>query len=282
MREREAVITEAHGWRDGRDEIMLFAEEAGLEYVPRQGRSLSKIMQEEKAEKVVVWEASGPVLHYRGMKWYYHPSMAKTRIAVARKGGYDPMLKAMDLEKGKKVLDCTLGLGSDAVVASWAVGPQGRVVGTEASRLVAAMVRWGLAKAHGYPVWLIEAMQRIEVVWADHLDYLKSQKTSSFDVVYFDPLFRCPVASSSAMAPLRVLGKGEPLSTAAIKEAIRVAKERVVIKERKGSKEFERLGVDEVFEGKSSRLAYGIIYSRSKDLSSGLGEKELMESKGEA
>lgn len=46
-------------------------------------------------------------------------------------GEKEPMLRAAYLSEGDTFLDCTLGLGSDAIIASMAVGETGSVVGIE-------------------------------------------------------------------------------------------------------------------------------------------------------
>lgn len=46
------------------------------------------------------------------------------------------MVEAMDLKPKMSVLDCTLGLGTDATVASYIVGENGKVVGLESATLI--------------------------------------------------------------------------------------------------------------------------------------------------
>lgn len=45
------------------------------------------------------------------------------------------MLRAAGLSEGDTFLDCTLGLGSDAIIASMAVGETGSVIGIEKTAL---------------------------------------------------------------------------------------------------------------------------------------------------
>ena len=42
-----------------------------------------------------------------------------------KKENADPFIEATQLTKGKKLLDCTFGLGSDSITASYIVGEQG-------------------------------------------------------------------------------------------------------------------------------------------------------------
>jgi hypothetical protein len=80
----------------------------------------------------------------------------------------------------------------------------------------------------------------------------------SVDIVYFDPMFRRPVLSSSALRPLRSQAEERPLSEAAVREAVRVARRRVVLKDHRDSGEFERLGFVRR-RVSSSKVAYGVI-----------------------
>ena len=81
----------------------------------------------------------------------------------------------------------------------------------------------------------------------------------SYDAVYFDPMFRRPVHESEGMNALRVLADARALTAEVIAEARRVARRRVVMKERQGSREFARLGFTDLAGGKYSRIAYGVM-----------------------
>ncbi|MGE5404149.1 MAG: class I SAM-dependent methyltransferase [Candidatus Saccharibacteria bacterium] len=240
------------------DEILEFASEAGAVYVPRNNKSLDKLMNEHTVPRIIVWEPEGPVLYTNNQRFFYHPSMGKTRAAHLRKGKPDVMVEAMALEAGMSVLDCTMGLGADALVASYVVGPAGRVLAVESSRLIMAIVKCGIRKHTQGPIWLDEALRRIEIINAHHFSILKQQSDKSFDVVYFDPMFEKPVSSSAGISPMRSLANYDKLSIESWQEAKRVARHRVVVKERQDSMEFDRLNVDEIIGGKSSTIAYGV------------------------
>jgi hypothetical protein len=71
-------------------------------------------------------------------------------------------------------------------------------------------------------------------------------------------MFRRGYHRSNAINAIRPLAEHEPLNTGIIKEALRVAKYRVVLKESTTSPEFDRLQCSSVKGGKYSPLAYGI------------------------
>jgi len=242
------------------DDAILMAKSLGLEVVPRERRPISALQAQYDAAGVIVWQDNGPVLHLAGQKFFFHPSMAKARISMLRKGLiHDPMLTAMDINEGDSILDCTLGLGADAIVAAFATGSGGRVTGLEKSPVLATMVAYGLAHYLTEMKSLQMAMQNIKVVNTEHGEYLAALPDTAYDVIYFDPMFRQPVNASTGIKPLRLLADGSPLELASIQQAVRVAQKRVVIKERNGSTEFERLGCTRVIGSASSPVAYGII-----------------------
>lgn len=252
-----ATLPQAGGEPDADFRQML--QESGIAYAPRNRKSLARLAAENDAQAVLVWQPDGPVLYHGQEKVFFHPSMAKVRLAAYRNLGVpDPMVKAMRLEEDDAVLDCTLGLGADAVVAAF-FARRGRVVGIEASLPVSCTVKWGMKNYHSSMKWLEEAVHKVEVYHADHLGYLKKLPAQGFDIVYFDPMFRKPLLSSQAISPLRRYACSEPLRIEAIREACRVARKRVVIKERKDSGELERLGCQQVVGSENNRIGFGII-----------------------
>jgi 16S rRNA (guanine1516-N2)-methyltransferase len=101
-------------------------------------------------------------------------------------------------------------------------------------------------------------MKRIKVHADDHTQFLSRQPDKSFDIVYFDPMFRVKVEASTGIHILHALADPHPLSESAVREAVRVAKKRVILKERYHSNEFQRLGFQKVGGGATS-IAYGFI-----------------------
>ena len=203
---------------------------------------------------------------------FFHPSMALLRLINLQREEKDRYLRATALAQGDVVLDATLGLASDALISSWAIGKEGRVVGLESSPALSLLNRHGLEQLSSAPVphvqseekaraWLSlkEAARRIEVCWTDHLDFMRNQPDCSFDVVYFDPMFRRTRTQSAAIQPLHTWANRRPLTPEVIFEACRITRKRVVIKERKGSGEFERLGFTLFPGGTYSQVDYGII-----------------------
>lgn len=237
-----------------------FLQESGITFVPRRRKSLETLAAENRAGGVIVWLADGPVLNIVNQeKFFFHPSMAKNRIASFRKfGTVDPLVWACDLKEKDSFLDCTLGLGADAIVAAY-FSKGGKVVGLESSFPIAQVVKWGMKLYHSQMNWLNDAIKRIEVVNADHIQYLEEFDDNSFDIVYFDPMFRSPLLQSQAIAPLRLMADHRELQKNSIAEACRVARKRVVVKEMVYSSEFERLGLKMMSHSPHNKIAFGIV-----------------------
>lgn len=236
-----------------------FIQDSGFPYIERKRQSLDELMRSHQADAIVVCYRQGPVLYSGHDKFFFHPSMAKNRLAAYRKNGTaDPFIAACQLEPNDTLLDCTLGLGADAIVASYFT-PEGRVVGVEATPAIALVVKWGMKLYSSSMKWLNDAVHRIEVFNCEHSEYLKSLDSDSFDVVCFDPMFRRPLLKSQAISPLRALANAEPLDRETISEACRVARKRVVIKELASGTELQRLGCETIIGSKHRKIAFGVI-----------------------
>jgi len=201
----------------------------------------------------------------------FHPSMAIIRLINLLRGGSDRYLEATQLKAGDTLIDATLGLGTDALVGAWAVGDNGSVLAIEQSPILAAFVHDGLnhfteiipnaKNKEKQEVWaaLVRASRRIEVRSGEHCEYLKRLPSRSVNVVYFDPMFRNTIKKSDSIMPLHRWSNHNPVDQETILEACRVARNRVVLKERKDSLEFRRLGFDILFGGWYSPVDYGVI-----------------------
>lgn len=256
----KAIVTTE---RKCREESVALAQELSarlqIDYVERHKESVGKLMEKYAVEAVLVAYPQELKLNSSAGEMFFHPNMSQLRVKNLRKGEKDHMSEAMGLQEGMSVLDCTLGFGADAIVASFGVGENGRVVGVESSPLIAAVTGHGLQHflPGNYPLY--GAMRRIEVVNMDYLDYLRQQPDNAYDVVYFDPMFRKPLTASNGISPLRSVANHAALSVEAVEEAKRVARSRVVMKEANGSEEFARLGFEKIMGGKYSKVHYGVM-----------------------
>lgn len=227
-------------------------------FVPREQSSLDKLRERFSLNVIAVATKRGPRLEMPGGSFFFHPSMAALRMKNVNDGLLDHMVAAMQLRPGMTVLDCTLGLGTDAIIASHI--SNGGVTGLEASPLLAYVTAWGLQHpAVELPEVLRQAMRSINVRNCNYDEYLHAQPDNAYDVVYFDPMFSNPIWGSSNMRPLRWLAERTSLVEETLIQAKRVARHRVVIKTAVVDNLFSNLGVDELAGGKYSRVKYGIL-----------------------
>lgn len=235
------------------------AAQLSLPYVLRGTLSADELRARYGVSCLLVARQGGLRLETPEGELFFHPNMSHLRVKNLRKGQRDNMAAAMGLRPGMSVLDGTLGFGADAIVASFVTGEKGCVVGIESSPLIEAVVREGLAHFAGENAVMTAAMRRIETHCADALAFLRAQPAKSFDVVYFDPMFRHPLLASENLNPLRYAADHRAATPELIAEARRVARHRVVMKETSKSGEFARLGFPEVVGGKYSPVHYGVL-----------------------
>lgn len=239
------------------------AQLTGGTYVPRGNMSLSKMADRYQANEIlVVLQGRARLYRKHAEQLEFHPSMGFIRAKRVLAGESDPMLDAGAVRQGDTILDCTAGLGTDALVFSIAAGPTGRTIACESSLPIYALLAEGMSHYESKLPEVDEAFRRIELHHAHHLDLLRSLPDNSCDTVYFDPMFREPMMDSSAIQPLRDYANPSALDIESIEEAKRVARKRIVMKEKRGSAEFTRLGFD-VLDRANAKTLYGVIHVES-------------------
>lgn len=240
-------------------QAQALAQKFNKKFVTRNNLSLERLKQDNNVDNILIFTKDGLKAHTSQGDLFFHLNMAQLRILNLNRNQKDHMVEAMDLKPKMSVLDCTLGLGTDATVASYIVGENGKVVGLESATLIYLITKYGLANFNHDNIAINHSLRRIESFNLHYLDYLKAQGDNSFDIVYFDPMFRKPIQDSANFKPMRAIANMEQLQSKALVEALRVAKKRVVIKETKDSMEFERLNISQIYGGKYSSVSYGVI-----------------------
>lgn len=236
---RLAVTTSFHPTPEALDSARDAAARRALPFQPRATRSLAEVAFAAGADALLVLGRHAS-LWVGGAEQRWHPGMGALRarrLVLGERVTGDSFLEAARLRPGDAVLDGTLGVGADALVAATAVGEGGRVVGLESSPLLAAWAGEGFARLPG------AAAARVEVISADHAAWLMSAPDRSFDVVVFDPMFRHPRAAAPGFDLLRRLGDARPLSRVALDRARRVARRGVLVKDATPGWDLARLGL---------------------------------------
>ncbi len=253
-----AATCNKNGTRKLERQARSWALQLGVPYVERyENGSLDAMLQDFQLDALLIAGKNGPQLYTREGMLLYHPGLGKVRWQrVMQRHEKDNFLTAAAIRPGQRVLDCTVGLAADALLASCAVGEGGTVIGLEASLPLWFLTSRGISGYRGMIPELARDLRRIEVIHAEASVYLASLAENCFDVVCFDPMFRQPVRKSSEMTPLRPLACCEPLTIQTVELALRAAP-RVVIKER--SVEILReYGCTEFVGTKYSAVRFGI------------------------
>lgn len=235
------------------------SDELQIPYISRKKMSIQSLQQFMKDDCIVVGKERLELFPLgAGGPFFFHPNSSMFRIKRLLEGENDPFVDACQLKKGKHFLDCTLGLASDSIVASYMVGDEGKVVGIEGERYLAYLTIRGLKSWKSDVSEFNSACERIVVVQRLSIDYLKKLKDDSFDIVYFDPMFHEPITESDGIRGLSRLAIYDDIGEELIEQAKRVARERVVLKDHFRSKRFERYGF-QVKKRKTAKFHFGVM-----------------------
>jgi 16S rRNA G966 N2-methylase RsmD len=241
------------------EKAKAIAKELKLPYIHREKRTVKGLRERYAEDILVVGKERLELFSVESDEpFFFHPNSASFRVKRMLKGGRDSFIEAAGLKPGMSILDCTMGMASDCIVASHAVGQHGKVTGIEASKAVFHIIKNGLDTWESGVKEIDAAMRRIEVVCETGLDFLRRVKDNSYDVVYFDPMFGDPIESSAGINPLRKWAVYKSIDEITIEEAKRVAKKRVILKEHFNSRLFEDLGF-EVNRRPSAKFHYGSV-----------------------
>jgi hypothetical protein len=208
------------------------ASELGAPLAERRKRDLPELFECFRADRAIVVEHGGLALvHLDGTVYRYHPNLGYVRAFNVERGQTDMFLEAADIRPGERVLDCTIGFGSEALLASIATGPSGKVVGLESVPELATLTRYGIHERKLASKRLEAAMRRIEIVSSDYRDYIERIAPGEFDLIAFDPFFCERTHGSEAnIDPLFRFGDRTPLDSESVLTAIQKATRRVLVK----------------------------------------------------
>ncbi|MCS7175706.1 class I SAM-dependent methyltransferase [Pseudothermotoga sp.] len=232
------------------------AEELGLPYLSRKNHS--NLLSFVGDDYCYVVESDRIVVKYKNGSLFFHPSTAKVRMRNIKKGLKDHLIECLGLKGDELILDTTFGLGAEAILMAGFLR-EGRILGLEASVPIYIVVREGLKTYRDKEEWINIAMSKIELLNCDFRTYLSSCPDGFFDIVYCDPMFENPVYESSSMNPLRPFAVYATVTGADVREMIRVARKKVVLKAHAKDSMFERIKVDMITGSKKSQVLYGVI-----------------------
>jgi len=234
----------------------------GLPFAGRGHASLESLLSGAGADAALILTTTAAILATgeADQRWSAGMGLLRMRRSLARLEGRpvsptdrDPFLEAAGIRPGDEVLDATLGLGADALVAAAACGQGGRVVALERSPVLAAWVAEGLRRLE------VEPARRIEVRAEEHLAALTALPSRSFDVVVFDPMFRHARAQPGGFELVRALADARPLSAEAVAQARRVARRWVIVKDGAPGWDLARLGLPPLPSARGAHRYYARV-----------------------
>jgi ubiquinone/menaquinone biosynthesis C-methylase UbiE len=230
------------------------------DYIARNKISINKLIRVYNDSFLVIGKDRIELFNQgQEQPFFFHPNSSLFRIKRIKAGINDPLICISQLQKGDTFLDCTLGIGSDAIVASYVVGELGKVVGVESNKYISFLVKEGLQNyVYDIDYDIESSLRRIEVVNENNLNYLQNLDNNSFDVVYFDPMFSKAIEESNGINMIRNFANYSDITKKLFDEAYRVAKRRVVLKEYYKSNLFQdfKMNVD---IRKTSEFHFGYI-----------------------
>lgn len=238
----------------------IISQDLNIPYIKRGNISINKTIARENLDYLLVVEKDKLVIKGEDTEVFWHPNMTELKIKSIKNGSRESMIEASELKEGDSILDCTLGFAGDSIIFASVVGENGTVVGTEVNKYLAYITKSGLENYTEVSDETRKYMKSIKVINESYEDYLSKQADNSFDVVYFDPMFKEPNKKSSAINAFRNFTEHKGLTKDIIKEALRVCRRRIVIKERYALNNLKELGVEKYYGGtRRGSIVYGVI-----------------------
>jgi hypothetical protein len=205
-----------------------------------------------------VIEKERTIIRNNSEVFFFHPSSAKMRMRNLKHGQNEYLLDALKLRGNERILDLTLGLGSDAILMG-AFLTTGFIIGVESSLHIYTIVRKGLLEYRDPSPWVEKSMKRIFPFHSDYKEYIRNVPDHCYDIIYCDPMFDHPVMSSSGLNPLRAFADYDSITPQDVKEMKRICSGAIVFKTLAYDHLFDKIEVNRVFGSKNSGIVYGVI-----------------------
>ena len=212
----------------------------GLPFFDRRKDSMATMYAH--AEALLLFAAEGVLLSTADGQLRVSLSTAAIRLRHIAANESDPLIRAAELRPGDSVVDCTYGLGRDAVVAAHIIGPTGTLVGIEASKALFHLADENDPLAQQAGAIDVEAAT-ISLVHSDARAWLEQAPAQSADVVLIDPMFEKPKTSDASFSILRSVASEIPLDQEWVASARRVARRWVVVKSGSWPPWFDDIGL---------------------------------------
>lgn len=248
-----------------KEETQELADSLNLAYRERHKKPISELLLSDMP--VAVISKNQLTIHFNeNQEHRFHLSMAQLRILRLQKGEDDHLVKAVgslidESSDAFSIIDCTLGLGSDSIIMSYAF-PNAHIIGVEASFPIWLSTWFGLKSFTHEDISVTNALRRIDARHDNFESYLQRLPNHSVDILYFDPMFEVPIEESPQFKPLRGHTSEGRITDSVIQEARRVCRLGFIIKERPFSSVFKDFPPSTWVGGKYSRIGYGVYSNK--------------------
>jgi 16S rRNA (guanine1516-N2)-methyltransferase len=236
------------------------AKELSLPFLPRE-ETLKDLSAKYEMDGFLAIDKKGWAFHFHNSCYRFHLGASVLRIIQLKKGNSDRLCRWLPKKDIVRILDCTFGAGGDSTVLAWFLGNRGEVTSLEKDSLLYMIGREGI-RSYSYDKDpdITKALRSIHLIHADYHDFLRKALDDSYDVVYFDPMFNHPVKPKvNQIDAFRAAACHDSLDLDILREARRVAREAVIVKERPFSPLFRESIFDIIDSRKGQSTAYGVI-----------------------
>lgn len=128
----------------------------------------------------------------------------------------------------------------------------------EATEPLAAVTSWGFTHFTHRRDDVTKALRKVRLTWGNYTDYLSNEKSRTYDILYFDPMFTHPVMTSCQFAPIRSQMDHEPLTADSIQKALEKAR-RVIVKGRSFAELNRQFPQARILGGRYSRVKFAVL-----------------------
>ncbi|MEE3232888.1 MAG: class I SAM-dependent methyltransferase [Candidatus Latescibacterota bacterium] len=240
------------------EQAKSIALELNCPLLDRHSKTIQSLLEQFYLDALVVVEQYELTIHTLQGLLRHHPNTSVLRITNLCRGRSDVLIDLMQLKNGDRLLDCTCGLGSDAITGAYITGDEGYVLALESSPLLALLARKGMESyQHQSHIEVTQAMRRVNVKNACYQDVLRELPDKSFDVVYFDPMFKNSIEKANGIQLVRLSANYDTPTDEDIRHAKRIASRSVLLKDSSNGKLLNQLNFNLV---KTARhFSYGRI-----------------------
>ena len=236
------------------DKAQKLANELNLNYTKRNKTTIKQLLTTVRG--VIVVYKNKLSYFENNSEFFFHLDTTALKI---KNSDNEPLVEIVGKEK-QSVLDCTMGLAGDSILLSY-YGHN--VTSIEKNKIIHLITSNGL-KHYVFPYEEInKAMRRIITHNFDCIDYLKKTPDNAFDIIYFDPMFSHDIVESNNLSGITPLADSHFKYDEFIKEAYRVARDKIIIKAHFKDNVFEKYNFTRIIR-KNTKFHFGFLEINEK------------------